>query len=167
MQHMQRFYWRAMPHWSHPLKKILINCYSNFTIIIIKCWFCFFFLSKFYQTLKKHYCHSINWFTVCPLPQACRRFCEPSWNEAPCERKEREQEARRQPKHADCGEHTFLILVFWACVSREPWQPSTEGRKICAPPGRAPSLWHSCSNSPVPWQKQHSTSKWWSSRNSR
>lgn len=60
--------------------------------------------------------NTINWFAVWPLPRAFRRFHGFFWNSAPCERKERVKK-KRQPSHAECGEHTFPIQCFglvWA-----------------------------------------------------
>lgn len=98
---------------------------------------------------------SYKLFSLCQLslarsrsPQVCRMFHEPFI-----------QRVHKQTE-THIGTSVFLILCFQPVGAGEPWQPNTEGRKICALPGRAPSLWQSCLNSWIPWQKQHSTSKW-------
>lgn len=117
------------------------------TDLIVKILFGFFFYlpPNCGKMLREHCCHAVVWHAVHARPQVCRRFHRPVEESGPF-------------RKAKTNTHTHTHLwsahvshpVFWACVIREPWQPSTEGRKICAPPGRAPSLWQSCLNSAIP-----------------
>lgn len=74
-------------------------------------------------------------------PRVCGVFHEPfrKWIH--------KQTERHMHRYTHAGNAHVSHPLFWACRRWDPWQPNTEGRKICVLPGRAPSLWQSCKNS--------------------
>ena len=117
--------------------------------------------SRFWHNLKENSCPLCQW--CCFSLQGHRAL-----KYAGCFMNHLESGIHKQTEGHACT-HTHTHTLERACFSSsvlglyrswEPWQPNTEGRRIRVLPGRAPSLWQSCLNSRIPWQKQHSTSKW-------